>query len=63
MRIGSHARSQGAKVVAVIALAAVYAGVLILSAWSATDFGEAGREVIKWVELLVLLLVVALLVT
>ena len=47
----------------VIALVAVYVGVLIVSAWSAANFGEAAREVIKWVELLVLLLVAPALLT
>jgi putative inorganic carbon (hco3(-)) transporter len=47
----------------VITLAAIYAGVLIVSAWSAPNFGEAAREVIKWVELLVLLLVAPALLT
>jgi O-antigen ligase len=47
----------------VIALVAVYVGVLIVSAWSAANFGEAAREVIKWFELLVLLLVTPALLT
>lgn len=47
----------------VIALVAVYVGVLIVSTWGAADFGEATREVIKWVELLVLLLVAPALLT
>lgn len=41
----------------VIALAGIYLAVMTVSALGAADFGEAGREVIKWVELLVLLLV------
>jgi O-antigen ligase len=40
----------------VIAAVAVYAGVLLAAAWGAANFGEAAREVIKWGELLVLLL-------
>jgi putative inorganic carbon (HCO3(-)) transporter len=47
----------------VIALTAVYVGVLIASAWGAANFGEAAREVIKWVELLALLLVAPALLT
>jgi O-antigen ligase len=41
----------------VIAAVTLYAGVLIAAAWGAANFGEAAREVIKWSELLVLLLV------
>lgn len=41
----------------VIALLGVYIGVMIVSAVGAANFGEAAREVIKWIELLVLLLV------
>jgi putative inorganic carbon (HCO3(-)) transporter len=41
----------------VIALTGVYVAVMTVSALGAADFGEAGREVIKWLELLVLLLV------
>jgi O-antigen ligase len=47
----------------VITLVAVYASILIASAWGAANFGEAAREVIKWVELLVLLLVAPALLT
>ncbi len=47
----------------VIALVTVYAVVLTVSAWGATNFGEAAREVIKWVELLVLLLVAPAMLT
>ena len=47
----------------VITLVAVYVIVLIASAWGAANFGEAAREVIKWVELLVLLLVAPALLT
>lgn len=41
----------------VIVLTGVYLAVMTVSALGAADFGEAGREVIKWAELLVLLLV------
>ncbi len=47
----------------VITLVALYVIVLIASAWGAANFGEAAREVIKWVELLVLLLVAPALLT
>jgi O-antigen ligase len=41
----------------IIALAGVYLAILIVSTLNAANFGEAAREVIKWIELLVLLLV------
>jgi O-antigen ligase len=41
----------------ILALASIYTGILVVSAWGAPNFTEAVREVIKWIELLVLLLV------
>lgn len=41
----------------IIAMAAIYVAVMIAATAGAANFGEAAREVIKWSELLVLLLV------
>jgi O-antigen ligase len=46
----------------ILALAFVYACVLVVSAWGAQNFTEAVREVVKWIELLVLLLVASTLI-
>jgi O-antigen ligase len=46
----------------ILVLACVYAGVLVVSAWGAGNFTEATREVIKWLELPVLLLVASALI-
>jgi O-antigen ligase len=46
----------------ILALAVAYAGVLVVSAWGAGNFTEALREVIKWIELPVLLLVASALI-
>jgi O-antigen ligase len=54
---GARRRTLPLRLSPVIALVLAYSAVLLVSALGAADFGEAAREVIKWMELLVLLLV------
>ncbi len=54
---GARRRSLPLRFSPIITLGAVYVAAQIVSAWGAANFAEAAREVIKWLELLVLLLV------